>query len=367
MLWSASIAKYGKVELNGLVGIPLSRATEFYTKALNASEAVISSGKYSLYNKFPDDKVKNYQNIFLDEDNSEIIFEKPYDGVIVGHDFDVYSGPRPYTLWGNYIDPTLEFILKYENIDGSTDQPDFGAANLYNNGFSPFIKKDPRLHATVFFQGDPWMGDNIQTYEGLDPSLTPNPSAIISGRQVSYNGVAASGVTSRLAEAGIGGTASGFIIKKYLVEKQLTQGQSYTNWIVFRLAEMFLIKAETEFELGDMQKAVQALNQTRVRAGISQVDVNSITLEKIRNERMVELAFENHRIWDLIRWRTAESVLNYRFQGLRIIFHYPSGKYYFLPLNVELFSRVFQPYQYYHPITDARINNNPDLVENPLY
>ena len=98
---------------------------------------------------------------------------------------------------------------------------------------------------------------------------------------------------------------------------------------------MYLTKAEVEFESGNLQKAADALNQTRARAGISLVDGSTITIEKIRNERRVELAFENLRLWDLIRWRTAESVLNHRFQGLRIIFHYASGKYYFLPLNVN--------------------------------
>ncbi len=368
MLWSASIAKYGQVELNGLVGIPQSRANELYSKALKAADSVILSGNYSLYNQYPDDKVKNYRNIIMDEENSEIIFDKPYDGVNIGHNFDVYSCPRPFTLWGNAIDPTLELLMTYENSDGSTDQPNFGESNLYDDGFAPFIKKDPRLLATVFFQSDAWLGTNIQTYEGLDPSPVPTPSAIISNLQESYNGVPTVGVTSRLCQSGIGGTTSGFIIKKYIVEKVVEMGnQSFTNWIVFRLAELYLIKAEVEFELGNLPNAADALNQTRIRAGISLVNTSSITMDKIRNERRVELAFENHRFWDLIRWRTAESELNHRFQGLRIIFHYASGKYYFLPLNCELFSRVFKPYQYYNPITDGRINNNPDLIENPLY
>lgn len=368
MLWSASIAKYGKVELNGLVGITQSRADEFYTRALIAADSVILSGKYSLYNKYPDDKVLNYRNIIMDEENSEIIFEKPFDGVNIGHNFDVNSCPKPFTLWGYGPAPTLEFVLGYENIDGSSDQPVFGESNLYNNGYAPFINKDPRLLATAFFQGDAWLGTNIQTYEGLDPNVSPTPSSIISNIQQSYNGVPTVGVASRLCQPTLGGTATGFISKKYIVEKIIEMGnQSYTNWIVFRLAEMYLTKAEVEFELGNLQKSADALNQTRERVGISLVDENSITIEKIRNERRVELAFENHRFWDLIRWRISESVLNHRFQGLRIIFHYASGKYYFLPLDCELFSRVFRPHQYYNPITDSRINNNPDLVENPLY
>lgn len=367
-LWSASIAKYGKVDLDGLVGIPSARANEFYQKAVEAADAVILSGKYSLYNKFPSDKVKNYRNIIMEEGNSEIIFEKPYDGVNVGHNFDVNSCPKPFTLWGYGPSPTLEFIMAYENIDGSATQPQFGSANLYDDGRAPFANKDPRLFATVFFQSDPWLGTKIQTYEGLDPSIVPDPSTIISNIQMSVNGVPTVGVGSRLCQPTLGGTATGYISKKYIVEKVIEQGnQSYTNWIVFRLGEIFLTKAEAQFELGNTAEAASALNETRTRAGISTVDAGTITLNKIRNERRVELAFENHRFWDLIRWRMSESVLNNRFQGLKIINHYASGKYYFLPLDCELFSRVFRSHQYYSPITDSRINNNPDLVENPLY
>lgn len=76
MLWAASIAKYGTVELNGIVGIPASEASSFYSKASTAANLVINSGKYTLYNKTPGDKSENYRNIFMDRENSEVIFEK---------------------------------------------------------------------------------------------------------------------------------------------------------------------------------------------------------------------------------------------------------------------------------------------------
>jgi hypothetical protein len=106
---------------------------------------------------------------------------------------------------------------------------------------------------------------------------------------------------------------------------------------------------------------------TRSRAGISLVDAPTITLDKIRTERRSEMAFEGQRFWDLRRWRIAQSVLNYRFQGLQIILHFTSGKFYFIPFTAESFTRVFRPEHYYNPITSARIDNNPKLVENPLY
>ncbi len=368
-LWAGSIAKYGSVQLNGLVGIPASRANDFFSKASSAANEVITSGMYSLYNEYPD-KAENYQNLFLDESNMEIIFEKKYDGVNFGHSWHHMNAPTSFSSGrGSYQNPLLEFIMGYENIDGSDTQPLFGPENLYENGYGPFQNKDPRLFATVFFQGDSYAGGTIETYEGIDTNPTPDPNSILSSPALLYMGIPTVGKDSRKLASAEKSTNSGFSIKKYISnEPFLATGNDPTNWIAVRLAEMYLIQAEAEFEMGNLDKAAEALNATRERAGISLVDQETITLKKVRNERRSELSYEGFRYWDLRRWRTAESVLNMaQFQGLRIILHYETGEYYFLPIDAELFSRVFRQEHYYNPITDSRISNNLDLVENPLY
>lgn len=369
MLWAASIGKYGTVQLDGLVGIPAGKADAYYAKAIESADAVINSMQYSLYDEIAD-REENYREIFLAEENGEIIFEKPYEGVNIGHSWDAWQGPNQWAVRGGLCDPTLDFILGYENIDGSTDQPVFGTGTLYDNGAEPFIKKDPRLFATIFFQGDSWADGTVQTYEGLDPSTTPDPTAIIRNPNVAHEGVAAVGLDSRSLTKDDFSTNSGFHLKKYVDDSatKIPEGQSKSNWIVFRLAEMYLTKAEAEFELGHLDNAAEALNMTRARAGISLVDEATITLDKVRTERRSELAFEgSHRYWDLRRWRTGQNVLNKSLQGLQIILHYESGKYYFIPFNCESFSRAYKPEHYYNPITSGRIDNNPDLIENPLY
>lgn len=226
------------------------------------------------------------------------------------------------------------------------------------------------MFATVFFQGDPWANGVTQTYEGLDPSASPDPAQVIRNPNVSYENVPAVGPDSRSIAKDDLSTNSGFLIKKYIDDAATTipEGQSKTNWIVFRLAEMYLTKAEALFETGNKKEAAEALNYTRNRAGISLVDESTITLQKIQSERRAEFAFEaGHRFWDLRRWRIAHQILNHRFQGLQIIRHHATDKFYFIPFNCESFTRVFRQEHYYNPITTARINNNPDLVENPLY
>jgi starch-binding outer membrane protein, SusD/RagB family len=371
-LWAASIAKFSTVQLNGIVGIPAEKANTYYQKASAAASQVINSGKYALYNGDPSDKSENYRKIFVTA-NSELIFVRPYDGVMVGHSWDEWMGPNQWASRGGQGNPTLDFILGYENADGSTDQPAFGTANLYDNGAAPFAKKDPRLFGTVFFQGDKWATITVQSYEGLDPSATPTPSAVITNPNQSYKNIPCVGDDSRNLTKDDFSTNSGFHIKKFVdnTRQKTPNGQSKTSWIVFRLAEMYLIKAEAEFEQGNKLPAVAALNMTRERAGISLVDENTISQDRIRNEWTSEMAFETHRYWNLRRWRQAHNVLNTRVRGLQTILHYPSSdepiKFYFIPFNAESFTRVYRQEHYYNPITNGRINNNPKLVENPLY
>lgn len=368
MLYSASIAKFGDVQLNGLVGIPESRATDLYTKAITAAEQVISSGNYSLYNMH-DDKIENYRLIFEDESNSEVIFEEVFDGVKKAHSWDAYCGPLIVNARGSVSNnPTLQLLMSYENIDGSDEQIKIGKDFLYDDGADLFNNRDPRLFATVFLQGDQWAGQTIQTYEGVDISQTPDPSQILSQVGLDYEGMSTVGLDSRIFRPA-GATSTGFIVKKYFDSREvkIAENKSLTNMIDIRLAEMYLTKAEAYFELEDYSNAADALNKTRERAGISLVDESSITREIVRNERKVELAFEAHRYWDLRRWRIAESVLNFRDKGVRIIFHHASGKFYFLPMDVGTASRVFLKQHYYQAIGQSRIQNNPDLIENPLY
>ena len=370
-LWAASIAKFGTVELNGLVGVPAGRANEFYTKASNAAELVLSSGKYSLYDE-NSDKAKNYQNIFLDEGNSEIIFAMEYNGVEVKHDFDHWIAPARFASGqGARCNPLLELILQYENIDGTEEDYTqyFNENHLFADGMDIFKRKDPRLFGTVLFQGSWFVNDNIKTYEGIDTGVVANRAKIINNPSLYYQGVTQVGVDSRLVVGDDKTTNSGFLLRKFMDEPSLPLpvGESKVDWPTLRLAEVYLTKAEADFQLGSLADAVTAFNKTRERAGISLVDETTISMKKIQTEWMAEFAFENKRFWDLRRWRIAQGALNHQFNGLRTIWHKHSNRYYFLPLLAEPFNRVFRPEHYYNPISVSRINNNPLLVQNPLY
>lgn len=83
--------------------------------------------------------------------------------------------------------------------------------------------------------------------------------------------------------------------------------------------------AEAAYELGKDGEALEFVNQIRKRAGINKL--TSIDLDKIKHERKVELAFENHRYWDLRRWRDAEEALTQWYTGVRYVLDYETRKY----------------------------------------
>ena len=82
-------------------------------------------------------------------------------------------------------------------------------------------------------------------------------------------------------------------------------GEKVYDCFVIRSAELYLNKAEAAMELGKTGDAATALNMVRERAGIRTLSAGEVSLDRIRNERRVELAYENHRHWDLKRWHIA--------------------------------------------------------------
>ena len=152
----------------------------------------------------------------------------------------------------------------------------------------------------------------------------------------------------------------------------------------FRTGEIYLNAAEASFELGDEDPgALFYINKLRERAGFPANSLTSLTLEKIQNERRVEMAFEDQRYFDLKRWRIADDVWDgdesenstavvYGLYPYRIAKAKPgtndTDKYIFVKHRSSRFilARMFRMSNYYSSIADDVINNNPLIVKNPL-
>jgi hypothetical protein len=215
----------------------------------------------------------------------------------------------------------------------------------------------------VFFNGSPWQGDTIRIWYGVK---TPDGSIVRQKNPKTYP-LNTPGAIFQIGIDATGENRTGFLIKKMLDEslKKPTAIDATHPWIEFRLGETYLNLAEAAFELGKTGEALIAINAIRERAGIA--SLSEITLDKIRHERRVELAFENQRFYDARRWRIAETEFSKDFHRVYPYFDYTAKTFYYVTGSSDGYTRTFPKKYYYLPITTPRINNNPKLVENPEY
>ena len=176
------------------------------------------------------------------------------------------------------------------------------------------------------------------------------------------------------------GTWTGYNLRKF-VDRDINPNdeQAYNPWPFIRYAEVLLNKAEAAANLGIDQEAVQALNKVRSRVGMPDVPVdggpNRTLIERIRQEREVELAYEEFRYFDVRRWMIAPEVYSEGAKGVRIegeldpddgqllVDHRYDYRY-----NVrQVDQRGWNNNAYFLPIEQDEMNKNPELVQNPGY
>ena len=149
------------------------------------------------------------------------------------------------------------------------------------------------------------------------------------------------------------------------------RNRSSTDWIIIRLAEVMLNYVEAAFYLGDPNGDMADIlnNEIRERAGMPALTADQITEDKIRQERQVELSFEEHVFWDLRRWRIAVQELdNKAFSKTTWIKDFDTGMYYMKREHGDKGRvRLHPERNYYYALGLGRIADNPKLVENPGY
>lgn len=367
-MYAASIAQYGTVNLDGVVGIPSSKANSYWQASYDASKKIMeysaaNSGNLALYNQIPDDKAQNYRQLFLDQRNVEIIWARSFLGQPGASEgpmglWNLAQSPRSLHPWvgGQACAVYLEMADAYENADGTPGKLD--PASLENGLVTVdelFGNKEPRFFGALYTQNTDFYGRTVQMYDGI---IDLEGNLITSGN---YKGLNVQPAKNKI---------NGFGVLKYCDGSRWPQS---TDMITFRYGEILLNHAEAAFELGKAPEALDAVNQIRERAG---VPVHTeIDMDKIRHERKIELAFEGQRYWDLRRWRIAKTELTKTYSTLRFILDYAS--YEADPTNPKFQvsilpsdggrTPVFNEENYYFPITPGRIANNGNLVENPGY
>ena len=164
------------------------------------------------------------------------------------------------------------------------------------------------------------------------------------------------------------GCKGGHWLRKWIPGTLTSSTNAYVNWYLFRLAEAYLNYAEAinEFE-GPIAEAYDAVNIIRKRSGMPDFPPGLSQEEfrkKIRNERTIELAFEDHRLWDIYRWMIAEEdgVMRGNMWGLNIYRIGTSNEYRYEPYVFE--TRTFNKSMYLHPMMQNEINKGY-LIQNP--
>jgi hypothetical protein len=367
MLYAATIAKYGNVQLKGLVGVPAASAQRFFELSLAASDSVISSGKYNLYDKkgnTPAQKAENFQELFLDKTmHEEAIVLKYFQGPKF-HSFDYVNAAPSYRVnWGSATNPTLDLVEAFEYTDGTPGTlkvDNMGTAIHYADPKDLFAGKDPRFFATVLYPGCPWQGSTVEVRKGILYGGIKITASAYGEQRDGINIIGKDGMV--LSDA----TETGFYIKKFMDPvNKLDQLRSETPHLAMRYAEVLLNHAEAAVELGRNDAALESINKIRTRAGIQ--TKASVTRDDVRHERRVELAFENHRFWDIRRWRIATTLMNNtKFRGLIPWYDVGADDHFFETGNAAREqAKTFLEKDYYFRIPG--IETNEKLVQNPGY
>lgn len=404
MLYAGSIAKYNTLKTpnivtdGGEVGIPASKASDYYEKSLAASKEILKGG-YELYNK-DNDKGVNFYKLFMDKDNNpEIIWAKDYKYSDKVHSFsydNVIQHLKEDNDNSSCVGPSLGLVEAFDYLDGTSGKLNYMNGNdykVFDNPEDMFANKDARLYGTVIYPGTQFRGSDVDIQAGVavwntqkgEYDLLTDP---VLGSKYTDGGtfVGQDGPTDRTPNV----SNTGFYIRKYITEESSYSLRNHSDnwWPWFRLGEIYLNAAEASFELNDNTPgALYYINKLRERAGFPANSLSTLTLEKIQNERRVEMAFEDQRYFDLKRWRIADEIWNgdedrvannstavvYGLFPYRIAEPQPGheadkNKYIFVKQRSSRFekARLFNLSNYYSSIADDVLNNNPKLVKNPL-
>lgn len=320
-----------------------------WKKAADAAKIVIDMNNYHLYSG----PAGTYGQIFTDNTNEEIIFQRTIDPTSAN---TVYSAVEQT----EGPDGGINALGQYGGWNTNSPSANLADAFGMNDGLSidrstsydpqkPYANRDPRFYADINYDGAKWWGDStLQFYVG--------------GRNSpQYLGNSDHGNSSR----------TGYTMRKHL---NLTfdyqndhYGQTTDPWIIFRISEMYLNYAEAQYYLGAEEQARWALDQLRSRPSVNLPPVTSSgteLLERIRNERQVELCFEAQRFWDVRRWMIADVTENTSLKGINIILNPNGSKTY---SNKVVQERIFiAPKQYLFPIPQYELQK-VKLQQNPGY
>lgn len=309
-----------------------------WAKAAKAAHDVIALNRYSLHS--------DYKALFRlgngSDGNPEVIFAQ---NGWSRNDFEKYNYPIGYDQGGQgSTSPTQNLVDAYEMKATGMPIGEPGSGYDPNN---PYAGRDPRLGMSILTNATMFKNRPVEAWVG---------------------GLDGLGRTKA--------TTTGYYIRKFVDESlNLTQNSSSIHtWILFRHAEILLNYAEAANEAfgpenrnGYSLSAKAAVDMVRTRPGVAMpilppgLSVDEMR-QRIRNERRVELAFEEHRFFDVRRWKIAEQTENMPVMAMKITKD-SNGKFNYLVVKAE--DRFFDKKMYLYPIPEAEVlKSNGTIIQN---
>lgn len=382
---SSVIAGFSNKELLGYVD---GSQTERWQKAKDAAKAVIDLGLYGYKldlsaPESAEDAKTNYRNVFLSRNGGEkdAIFSKYYIRSSAddwGSWYTRNQGMNGYHGWTS-SEPTQNLVDDYEMMDGTKfdwNNPVHAAA--------PYENRDPRFYESVFYDGAKWK-PRTPDGAGIDPYGEVQFGQYQIGSSddpVTYFGLD----TRNSSIENWNGTRTGYSIRKFsdpdpnLVDMNTRQEVPSPQ---IRFTEVVFNYAEACIELGEEAEAREWINKIRFRAGMPAfTESGDALVERYRNERNIEMMFEEQRFYDTRRWMIAPETLGQKARIIVItatlkpgksvaVYRYSKDdydyKYTVQDIEVGTENRKWEDKLYFPPISLDEMNRNNKLVQNPGY
>lgn len=315
---------------------------ERWNKAAQAAKDIISSGSYALVEDNVTRMGYGFYSVFLKRYTNEYLFaamkapNREYENNLL---------PTSRTGSGKSSAPTQQLVDAFGMENGL---PITDPASGYNPN-DPYVKRDPRFGNSIIYNGSRFFLASSNAMVAVNTFVGSSP-----------DGPAATGPIS----------IPGYYWRKMMIEDG--GGNTDRCYPLIRYAEILLNYAEALNEYqGPTAEVYNALVQIRKRAGIlpginSNYGLKSgITKDEMRlviqNERRVELALEEHRVWDVRRWKIAEVTDNVMLKGMKIT---KTGNNFTYEV-IDIKPHAFRPAFYLFPIPESEMAKSSKFVQNP--
>ena len=379
---ATTLSGFADIDLLAYTG---GNQTERWQKAQAAAKAVLDKASGNLYGLSEpvshEEGIQNYINSSMARNGGEneiilgryFINAKQEDGGRQG----LYNGPNGYNNWaGN--SPVQLLVDDYEMMDGT----EFNWSNPVHAS-APYENRDARFYASILYDGAQWKPRStanspkdplgqIQTgtYEVTDGS----------GAKQTHFGLD----TRNSSIEDWNGSYTGYYVRKFVDPDPAIVDQNTWQevpWPILRYTEAVLNYVEASLELGQEQEARNWLNQIRFRVGQPAItDTGDALVERYRNERRIEMAYEEQRFHDVRRWMIADEAFGRQANTINITGTLKPGKtisvyrydpelynyvYKVVPIDPGKENRAWLDKMYFIPIHRDEMNRNASLIQNP--